>query len=265
MKTNFDKAAKKSEQKTGESFFLVVLIVMSMMLIICRVAAAQNEAGQTDENAQAQPKNLNDYFRGKYKFHPVGDVRSTVRPTPHGPKGELSLMGVEIKFENVQTAPGEHGRARAIARAFLEEETAVLGITDMNEIRELKLNTKEYNSTHIMYGRFINDLEIKGLRINIEVKSNETIGWVNAKLMQLSPEAYEATTKKTLPESRIREIALRDLNSSGGDEWKISEIKKYVIDVPPYVIWKVKSSWNYRIDAFTGEILRKTTTLIGPY
>jgi hypothetical protein len=263
MKTNFDKVAKKSEQKTGESFFLVVLIVMSMMLIICRVAAAQNEAGQTDENVQAQPKNLNDYFRGKYFFHPIGYVRSSIRPTQYGPKGSLTLVGVEIRLENVQTALGEHGRARAIAAAFLKEE-AVLGITNINGIRELKLHTDEYNSTHIMYGRFINNLELEGMRINIEVDSNENISWVDAKLVPVSPEAYEATTKKTLPESRIREIALRDLRSSGDDQ-HLGEIKKYVIDVPPYVIWKVMSRWLYRIDAFTGEILYKESTIIPDY
>jgi hypothetical protein len=263
MKTSIDEAAKKTMQKTGKGFFFVVLVMMSMLFIVCQVAIAQNEAGQTDENVQAQPKNLNDYFRGKYKFRGTDIVMSTVRRTPYGPKGHLGLSG-HIKMSNVQAAPGEHGLERAIARAFLEEEAVLLGITDMNEFREDKVYKSDLNITYVLYRRYINNLKLEEVYIDIAIGTDETIRSVDATLVPVSPEAYEASTKKTLPESRVREIVLRDLRSSGDDQ-HLGKVQKYVIDEPPYVIWDIMSRWHYRVDAFTGEILRKTTTQIGTY
>jgi hypothetical protein len=256
MKTNLDELTDKAGQKTWKGFFLVVLIVMSMLLIVRQVAAAQNETGQTDENAQAQPKNLNDYFRGKYNH--IDFVTSDVRQTTIGPKGHLNISS-DIIIGNVQAMHGEHGRSRAIARAFIEEEVVLFGITDLKELREEKVYKSDLNYIFVLYKRYINNLELKGMYIDITINTKEKISSVVATLVPVSPEAYEATTKKTLPESRIREIALRDLRSSGDDQ-HLGEIKKYVIDEPPYVIWEIMSRYLYRIDAFTGEILYKEST-----
>jgi hypothetical protein len=226
-------------------------------------AMALNEPAQPAKNEQAQPaKNLNEYFRGKYIFRNSTDfVTSSIRPTLYGPKGRLGISA-EIRMGNVPSLPSEHGQARAIAKAFLEEEGAVLGITDMNEIHETKVYRNEENTTFVLYTRIINGLELDGMYVHIAIRKDGIIRSVDATLVPVSPEVYEATTKKTLSKEQIRRIVDQDLRSfprkGSKPDLSRAEFNKYAVPDVPYVVWDVKAGRHYRIDAFTGEILRKT-------
>ncbi len=155
------------------------------------------------------------------------------------------------------------GQSRAIAKAFLEEEATIIGITNFNEIGEIKLYTNEEKITFLLYGRFINGIELDGMHILIAIGADQTIRSVNATLVPVGPEVYEATAKETLSKEQARRIAGQDIKSfprkgSKPDLSKI-EFKKYAIADAPYVIWDARAAGrHYRIDAFSGEILRKT-------
>jgi hypothetical protein len=172
---------------------------------------------------------------------------------------------------NVQAFPGEHGQARAIAQTFLEEEAAGLGIVDLTQYRVREIREDEDTHTvHIYYDRYINKLEVEGANINISIRSDGIITSVDADLMPISPEAYRATTKKTLSKERIQQIIKQDLTSFPPKwrkpGWKPDfsniQFRKYAVPDKPYVIWKVDSAFRYTIDAFTGEILKKVPNIV---
>ncbi|MBI4685611.1 MAG: PepSY domain-containing protein [Nitrospirae bacterium] len=262
---------------------LMMFSLTIALLLSGQAAIAQNEHAN-DQTATKKAKkledyftgkeNLNDYFGGKYKFHPTGYVRSSIRPTPHGPKGDLDLTGVEIEFKNVSPLPGELGRARAIARAFMEEEAVILGITDMEELREYEI--KKFDGfvkgiTHIYYRRYIGDLELEGAYIDFTIWPDGTITRMYAYLVPVSPEVYDAVRKERITKDKALKIIEHDLKSAGSDpkRIKIENIQEKAVPDSPYVIWealvqltKGRGRWLYRIDAFTGEILKKLDMVI---
>jgi len=160
------------------------------------------------------------------------------------------------------------------ARAFLREEAELFGITNMDEIREVKIKTSEGRDgeyTMIRYRRYINNLELEGMYIWIDIGPDDSITWLSAELVPTPPELYEAVKRKTLTEGEILKIVKQDLELSGVDpeEMRVLSIKKVTVPSSPYVIWKVDVNlktgggrWKYRIGAFTGEILKKRNALI---
>jgi hypothetical protein len=89
---------------------------------------------------------------------------------------------------------------------------------------------------------------------------------VAASLVPAPPELYRAVTESQLPEEKIRAIVMQDMNSTKTPYPRnahIREIKKLANYKSPYVIWKVHAiPWKYTIDAFTGEILSKQSTIV---
>ncbi len=236
------------------------------------IAKDKNE-GPVPQDTSWHPgnaKNVKEYFEGKYGK--LRDISSTVRLRTYGPDGRLHVGG-NITVESFQEMSGEQGRARGLAKAFIEQEAQLFGITNMSEIREYEVRSDSYATgdyVNIFYHRYIGDLElassrraVAAARIRVEVGPQDTIVNFDADLVPMSPEAYEATTKKTLPESKIRHIVEMDLRTQKFPKDKLTEamgrleLKKYAIPDAPYVVCEVKSIWTYIIDAFTGEVLQK--------
>lgn len=260
---------KKGRYEAIGNLCAAIIMFSFLALFPFSLAFSENEAANTHANAPVQhDKNLNDYFRGKYKFHRLGSVRSSIRTTQHGPKGSLAIDGCEIKFENAWVYAGEQGQARAIAMAFLKEEAEVLGIVDQKEIEGYVHKDEDTGHVQVYFIRKINGLELWGSNIQIGLDPIGQIIYVSAEVIPLSFEAYEATIKKPLPQSKIRHIVEQDLKSFPPKfkpfGWKPGQtemdIRKYAVPDPPYVIYRVKSIMQYDIDAFTGEILEKSRT-----
>jgi hypothetical protein len=246
------------------------ILLVATLLIFGQLALAQNEP------LKINGKEVKEYLMEKYKLR-KDDVRSEIQQTPNGPSGKLHINSFERPFtpQNVViTDTSVQGRVRAIAQAFLKEDAALLGITNMDEIREIRIDTtkgREGDYTTVRYSRYIDNLELDGVYIRIDIGPDERIIGVNAEIMPAPPELYEAVKKKTLTEDEIRKIVEHDLGSTKKDltGMKISEIKKIAIPSPPYVIWTanagVKSdqgTWGYQIDAFTGEIIKRGYVVI---
>ena len=241
------------------------ILLVATLLIFGQLALAQNEP------LKINGKEVKEYLMEKYKLR-KDDVRSEIQQTPNGPSGKLHINSFERPFtpQNVViTDTSVQGRVRAIAQAFLKEDVALLGITNMDEIREIRIDTtkgREGDYTTVRYSRYIDNLELDGVYIRIDIGPDERIIGVNAEIMPAPPELYEAVKKKTLTEDEIRKIveddiktnpaAKKTLKMAGGS--KSLKLEKIAIPSTPYVVWKVKSVvWDYTIDAFTSEILEK--------
>jgi len=244
---------------------LPVMCLCLMVLSYSQMALAQNGPDGVNKgssnNKVLQKPNLKQYLVDKYG---IDDVMSSVYQTPNGPKGHLGTFG-KISPEplrmNMKEIPGEHGRAKAIAKAFMVEEADLLGINDMNEFHEsvVKMTIANIDYTGLIYNRFIDDLPLKNARIHFDVGPNDTITGVSADLVPAPPELYAAVKKETLTEDQARKIVQRDLKSAkiAFNPSNMGEFKKFAIPDPPYVIWEVRDVYIYTIDAFTGEILKK--------
>jgi hypothetical protein len=118
--------------------------------------------------------------------------------------------------------------------------------------------------------------------LRIDIGPEENITGIDARLVPVAPEVYEATKKKMISEDKIRSIVEDDLTKdtkSGYTKLRKAELEshgeeridiirsfnKLAITTPPYVIWKVSySHYVYKIDAFSGKILNKFNTIISP-
>jgi hypothetical protein len=210
------------------------------------------------------------YLKQKYKE--IYDVDTQAKQTQYGPSGSIYISGEIVPKEkiNLPAEADKHGRARAIAKAFLEDEAELFGIVNLNEVRERLIDTSrgyygEY--VEIYYRRYINNVELAGSYIHVTVLPNESITGVMAYLVAVPPEVYEATKKKTLSEEEIKEIVLTNMNKSrSANEAEFTEkshlFRKMAVTYPPYVIWSALGTWSYIVNAFTGEIIEKKSQVI---
>ena len=254
-------AALDSYMKTRSVLLLITLVLFLTLLIFGHNAEAQ-DIPVTQQSTQDVKQYLTD------KYIEIHDVVSTIEQTQDGPRGRLNIRGKIVpKAEIVGTDKKE--RSRAIAKAFLEEEADLFGITDMEEIREIGIYSgkgRDGEYTNINYRRYIDNLELGEMYIRLRVGPREKITRVNAELVPVPIELYEAVKKQTITEDKAIKTVERDLNSDGIEpkDIRILKIVKVAISSPPYVIWTVDANlkkgegrWGYQIDAFTGEILKK--------
>lgn len=195
------------------------------------------------------------------KYKQIHNAESDVKQTQHGLSGHMTFSGDIVPQKKVEIdltkEKDRHVRARAIAKAFIDDESDLLGITNPDEIREVKISTDKGfggDYTYINYRRYLNGIEFPSASIQITIGPEENIKHVSADLAAVPPEVYEATKKKTLSEEEIRSFVEADPNNKG----KTIKMVKLAIINPPYVIWLVHSYWRYTINAFTGEILTKS-------
>jgi len=279
MKKLSDKFRGKIQIYWGNIFS--ILIVVAIFFIFGQVAVAQKEAEISFQSYKINGKEVKEYLMDKYKLHKLhkDDLIITLQQTPYGPSGRLNISSFDRPFtpQNiVVTDASVQGRARAIAQAFLREEATLLGISNMDEIHEMKLDTftspyTNLTTTNIHYRRYIDNLELKDMYIGITIGHDETIRSVNAELVPVPPQLYEAVKKKALSETEILKIVEQDLTSKGinPETIRILSMEEIAVSWAPYVVWVVDVNlrkevgrWNYSINAFTGEIVKKVDTLM---
>jgi|GEM_PF-3032888 len=220
------------------------------------------------------PRKFERYVKDKYKQ--ISHAESDVKQTSHGPSGRVFILGdiapQRKPATDLTAEPDRHVRAKAIAKAFMEDEPGLLGITKPEEIREVNiLTSKGHNGDYIniYYKRYINDVELEDANLLITLGPSENISGVQAWLVSVPPEVYEATKKKTLSEKEVKsiiEVDITELDKRGLDMNNINKsFKKVAITKYPYVLWKVSYIYDYTIDAFTGKILTKDSGIIPPF
>jgi predicted small secreted protein len=85
------------------------------------------------------------------------------------------------------------------------------------------------------------------------------------------PALYQAAAKKTISKGKVFKILRDDFKAADPDvSFRISKVQKEGLLDPPYVVWYVEATstkpagggmrewqWEFKIDAFTGEIIQK--------
>ena len=268
--------------KIYKPWILVILMPILLLPLFSQITIAQDEIDKPQGRKPYKlPPNLMQYFKEKYHISGDGltsNVTSTVQETPNGPLGNLGVSG-DIKPPKA-AIKGEtrEERARATAMAFIREEADLFDITNMEEIRETKINTFKAGysgeQTQIYYGRYIGDLPLSEVYIRIEIGNDEKITAVIATLRPTPPELYEAVKKETLSKEQVIKIIERIWGTPGDASVKVSKVRVSNVERvatwrPPYVIWTANASvftdsvhasaadCAFTIDAFTGEILSR--------
>ncbi len=265
---------------------MIIASALILLFMFCQIAFAQNAPNDKSLKSYKLPPNLKKHLQDKYKDKDGKDqitrISSNLQETPQGPRGRLWLSG-HIRPKNFEATSGDkYAHARAIAMAFLKEEAELLGLPDLNELRESKIKADmghdgEY--TDIYYDRYIGDVPFESGDIHITIGPDESIRHVTASLLPVPSETYQAVTKKTITEDDALKIVKRDIKAHGWepDNMKVNDIRKFASNNSPYVFWgldvKAKYTakqmgpeqrkdmgsgwWGYIIDAFTGDIYRK--------
>ena len=220
---------------------------------------------ESGNNTHESGQKFKNYFKEKYQNIDMDITSSDVKRTKYGLSGSLWISGDIVPHKkpaiDVTKEPDRHVRARAIAKAFMEDEAALFDITNPDELRELNISTDKMprgDYTFINYQRYINGIQLKNADMQIVIGPTEDITTVQARLVAVPPEVYEATKKETLSEEEIRSIIESDIKQNNIDTKDITTTYHQIAILdPPYVIWKANSYYNYIINAFTGQIITK--------
>ncbi len=171
--------------------------------------------------------------------------------------------------------PGDRGKERALARAFLDAEAAaLLGLApaDVRVARVSKGMPGDVAQTVISHRVYVGDLPLRGARVQLALDGDGRIRRVSAELPVVPDALRQATLRPTLDEQSVLRLVQADIEAdarSANAPYAVrryasdtarrpTQVEKLAVPTPPYVIWEVRSIWRYDIDAFTGKILRKT-------
>jgi len=244
--------------------FWVFLFCLVFILGISNSVTPAREGGI---RPYSMPQNLLEYFQGKYATVDTLEVR--IQQTSDGPLGQLDLTGAIVMSVDV-TGMTPEDAARAVAAAFLAEEAAVLDIPSPADMHETSLAVStEGGITAIQYARYIGQLPFVDVSIRIEVNESYAITHVEATLAPVSAALTSAVGQTTLTSEDVKTIVRNDLvRSNQPVEPTVPDPTLVATWRSPYVVWGVtgsvgeKPAWGYKIDAFTGEILNKTCTVV---
>ena len=263
-----DQNARNINSQYQKLLTITAVLILSWALF-CLTSYAQTEVQDKSLKSYKLPPRLKNYLQEKYKGQ-IKEVSSALLETPQGPRGYLDIRG-HIKPRNVESASEDKdGRARAIAKAFLKDEAELLGLSDLNELREYKL-VIDKGYVHIYYVRYIDDLLFDKFSLHIAIGPDETITYFSASLVPAPSELYQAVAKKMITESEVQKIIEGELTAHGftREDVSLSSIHKTALPTSPYVVWTAvvdlknlkkkhdTPSWVYEVNAFTGEILHK--------
>ncbi len=246
--------------RSWKCWLLTVLFLFLSLVVLAPLVWAQNEPGWiVSSDSEASISDLKEYLSNKYVIKELGLY---VRPSEYGTSRSLHIRGDLTPKKLITAKDGEPVNARSIAQAFLEEEAGPLfGISNLADFREFEVFADLIgwsNWPYIRYRQYVSDLPLSGAIIQIHVGPDEGISSVDAYLEPVSSELLQAVSRKTLSEVEIRKIVEDDFKAMAqSPETEPIEIEKLATSSPPYVIWKAYSVWEYTIDAFTGEILKK--------
>lgn len=276
MKKNANTLFRTAQQSQSLRFITSALI---LIFILCQASFAQEAAKDKSLKSYKLPSNLKKHLQDKYKDKDnkdqIEEISSTLRETPLGPKGRLHLSG-HIKPKNYEAASGETSeRARAMAMDFLKDESELLGLSDLNELRETKIKTTRGHDgeyTDIYYDRYIDDIPFENGQVHIVIGPDESIQYVDASLIPAPSELYQAVTKTMITEGDVLKIVERNLRAHGSDPntMKVLHSRKVAIEKSPYVVWtldvlvkqKKVERWKYTINVFTSDVIRKSNAII---
>lgn len=222
------------------------------------------------------PKDLRKYLNGKYPgVKGINDKTTTLEQTEWGPAGKLHMSNVTPKGgwgSEIEGIENRAERARAIAMAFIADEAAsIFSTTDITEFRETKFLPDEYGHYHILYTRYVGNLPLENTSIYIHLQNGESIQSLTATVASPSPALYEAASKKTIGRGKVFKVVRDSLKSEDPEvSVAVKKAEKHAVIAPPYVIWYVEATsfkpvnggiydwqWEFKIDAFTGEIIQK--------
>lgn len=275
MNSLFKGTIEKMNRVTNQVIRLMLATIFLILVLFALSDASHAQTAVHDKSLKAYklPANLKEHITEKHKYQ-IDEITSSLQETPRGPRGKLHLSGRIKPKKHEATSGGKDDHARAIAKAFLLEESELLGLPDLNELREQKISTKTgFNGefTHIYYTRYIDGLPLEDSWLHIVIRADGTIGTMDASLVPVPSELYEAVANKTIPEEEARRIIEKDARTKNADikRYKSGELKIYAIPSAPYAVWKGSVSlgsgkrWEYDVNAFTGEIINLRKMLIG--
>lgn len=244
-----------------------------IILLICFMTSPSVWA-KGPSGLNAGKTEIEHYLRGKYK---IKDVVIEDQKDHHGLSRTLHLG---IARNNDLTPPalaaqGDHATKdpRAVAKAFFMEEANLFELTPDSEMKEKVrptslTNTEGYIS--LSYEHYLNGLRLEGAGAGVTFGPTGAIVRATALVVDITPALLQAVKSSNLPKTEIRRAIKKDLIASGLNPDKVTHLEdeKYATPMPPYVVWEVRMVGNgleyaleYVVDAFTGQILKKKSSL----
>ncbi|MBI5893459.1 MAG: hypothetical protein HZB79_07400 [Deltaproteobacteria bacterium] len=263
-------------KRWGISFFIISILFLGI----------ENAAGQGISIFTASKAEIERYFRYKYGFQRGMRVSLRSDPPLCGTIYELSIeddIGGKGGIRPPHLGPNVKDR-QAIILAFFKEEAEFFGLTSMSEMRfgsrkqRKDLREKEmgkYEAVERVRGglyHYIGGIPLECTGTLVHLNPDGSIKSLMADVVPVTPELLRALTQPTLSEADIRRIVEEDLlpdeqsspmtrdikrGKRPDIHPKTMEVEKAAIPVPPYIVYKAFSAWDYTIDAFTGRILQK--------
>jgi hypothetical protein len=109
------------------------------------------------------------------------------------------------------------------------------------------------------------------MEIMAHIGTDDTLSSISAEAVPVPPELYQAVEKETLGEEALLPIIEQDLKAENilYKSIQATKTEKIAVPAPPYVLWQTEvtaigyfGSWRYRIDAFTGNVIDKRSTIV---
>ncbi|HKQ97866.1 MAG TPA: putative metal-binding motif-containing protein, partial [Candidatus Polarisedimenticolia bacterium] len=209
------------------------------------------------------PDNLLEHFRARYEHVEADSVISSLKETPDGPIGHVSLRG-RMTPDNIKPSTTRDEHARASAMAFLAQEAVLLDLPDLGELEERQFKWFRPEVAYIDYVRRIGGYELAGEYLHFEVEADGPVVDFSASLMPVGAGLYAAARGPFISMAQVIDIVQRDMGPMQDGTPVTVELKQRFALAQSQAI--IQSAWAivdpsqrcvYGLNARTGEIVQK--------
>ena len=161
--------------------------------------------------------------------------------------------------ENQEIPTGE-----SVAAAFLNENAALFGIVDVDDLILVSAEIVAGGASFVSYHRQVGGVRLSNFSIKFHIDPEGRIERIWGRIPAAPEDLYASVQRPILTEEEAREVAITELLATGRDIWLATRMTLILESKPPYLMWQAYNTspgnggtihTKIKINAATGEIL----------
>jgi hypothetical protein len=204
-------------------------------------------------------------FRERFeeKFD-ISEIQVDIDGSAGASPGKFKLVGDLMPTSVPPTEDQEIPTVESVAAAFLNENAALFGIVDVDDLVLVSAEIGADGASFVSYHRKVGGVRLSNFGIQFHIDPEGRIERIWGRIPAIPEDLYASVQRPILTEEEAREVAIAELLATGRDIWLATRMALILESTPPYLMWQASNTSPgnggmirriIKIDAATGEVL----------
>jgi hypothetical protein len=229
-----------------------------------RTAAQMMGAPPGSIRVAPSPPNAQEFRERLESRVDISEVQVNLDGRAETSPGKFKLQGDLIPALVQPMENKEIPTAESVAAAFLNENAALFGIVDVDDLILVSAEIVARGASFVSYHRQVGGVRLSNFSIKFHIDPEGRIERIWGRIPAAPEDLYESVQRPILTEEEAREVATTELLSTGRHIWLTTRLTLILESAPPYLIWEASNdspgnggfiNSRVKINAATGEVL----------